>query len=104
MRIPVWLTIAAAVLVIAFGSFRIYLAFKKPDPNEPPPRSGFYRMGKRMHLVIGIVYLALGAALVATTLGWNPFGDFFAGDTETPPKDEAPTKTRVPIDQLPAKK
>jgi hypothetical protein len=104
MRIPVWLTIAAAVLVIGFGSFRIYLALKKPAGDEAPPRRGFYRMGARTHLFIGIVYLVLGGALVATTLGWNPFGDYFAGDTKTPPKDEAPSKTPVPQDQLPTKK
>ena len=104
MRIPVWLTIAAAILVTGFGAFRVYLAFKKADPEEAPARRGFYRMGRRTHGFIGFVYLLLGAALIATTLGWNPFGDYFAVDSKTPPKDEAPSKTRVPIDQLPDRK
>lgn len=104
MRIPVWLTIAIAVFVTAFGAFRIYLAVKKPDATEEAPRRGFYRMGRRTHALIGVVYLLLGAALVATTLGWNPFGDMFAVDSKTPPKDEAPQKTPVPVDQLPGKK
>jgi hypothetical protein len=104
MRIPVWLTIAIAVFVTVFGSYRIYLATRKAAPDDAPPRRGMYRMGRRTHALIGVVYLLLGAALVATTLGWNPFGDYFAGETKTPPKDEAPTKTPVPVDQLPTKK
>lgn len=105
MRIPVWLTLAIAVFVTAFGAFRIYLATRKPDPGtEPPRRSGFYRMGRRTHALIGVVYLLLGAALVATSLGWNPFGDYFAVDSKAPPKDEAPQRAPVPVDQLPAKR
>jgi hypothetical protein len=104
MRIPVWLTIAIAIFVTGFGAFRIYLATKKPGPDEPAPRRGFYRMGRRTHALIGAVYLLLGAALIATTLGWSPFGDYFAVETKTPPKDEAPQKTPVPVDQLPGKK
>jgi hypothetical protein len=73
MRIPVWVTIAAAVFVLGFGAFRIYLAVKKPDP-EAQPKSGLHRMGRRMHALIGTVYILLGIALVATTLGWNPLG------------------------------
>ncbi|HET9482640.1 MAG TPA: hypothetical protein VFO79_01680 [Xanthomonadales bacterium] len=103
MRIPVWLTIAIAVLVTSFGAFRIYLAFKK-QPEDEAPRRGFYRMGRRTHFLIGFVYLLLGGALIATTLGWNPFGDMFAVDSKTPAKDEAPSKTPVPVDQLPSKK
>jgi uncharacterized iron-regulated membrane protein len=100
MRIPVWLTIAIAVFVTGFGAYRIYLATKKPDGSEPAPKRGFYRMGRRTHALIGIVYLLLGGVLVATTLGWNPFGDAFAVDSKKPAKDEAPQRAPVPIDQL----
>ena len=103
MRIPVWATLVAATFVTGFGLFRIYLAVKKTSPDAPP-RRGLYGMSSKAHLVTGIVYLLLGGALIATTLGWNPFGDYFAGDTKTPPKSEAPTKTPVPIDQLPKPK
>ena len=101
MRIPVWLTVAIAILVTGFGAFRIYLAMKKPVEDDGR-RGGFYRMSRRTHALIGTVYLLLGAALIATTLGWNPFGDLFGVDTETPPKSEAPS-TSVPVDQLPKK-
>lgn len=101
MAIPVWLTIAIAVFVTGFGAFRIYLALKRPAGEEEPPRRGFYRMGRRTHALIGVVYLLLGGALVATTLGWNPFGEMFAVDSKSPPKDEAPQTAPVPVDQLP---
>ena len=35
---------------------------------------GLYAMGRRTHVLIGVVYLLLGGALVATSFGWNPFG------------------------------
>ena len=104
MRIPTWLTIVAAIFVTGFGAFRIYIATRKTDPNEPPPRSGFHRMGKRTHGFIGAIYILLGAALFAVAFGWNPFGDMFAVDTKKPTKDEAPTKTQLPADQLPSAK
>ncbi|MBA3500258.1 MAG: hypothetical protein M4D80_19965 [Myxococcota bacterium] len=85
-----------------FGGYRIYLATRKAAPDDVP-KKGLYRMSRRTHAMIGAVYLLLGAALVATTLGWNPFGDYFAVDTKTPPKEEAPSKTPVPVDQLPTK-
>ena len=85
MRIPVWLTLAVAALVIIFGSYRLYLA-TRPTVEKPdePPRRGFYSMSKRAHLFVGIVYIALGAGLIATSFGWNPFGD--SAPAETTPK------------------
>ena len=103
MRIPVWLTFGVAALVIAFGSYRLYLAFRKPG-ELAAEKKGFYGMGKRAHLMIGILYLLLGGGLIATALGWNPFGGLIGPDTEQPQAGEEPTKGTVPIDQLPAKK
>ncbi len=117
VRVPVWVTLGVALLVIIFGSYRIWLAMKpepakQPDEEAPqrpvPSRSlfagGFYRMGKRTHLFVGIIYLLLGGALIATSFGWNPLGNAFGPDTEKPTKDNAPTKSGVPIDQVPAAK
>jgi hypothetical protein len=102
VRIPVWLTLAIAALVIIFGAYRIYLATRPTNENpEEPRRRGFYSMSKRMHLFVGIVYLLLGAGLIATSFGFNPFGGSIGPSTETPAKDKAPTKTGVPADQLP---
>jgi len=106
VRIPVWLTLGVAALVTVFGAYRLFLAFRRTDENEAKskPRSGFYRMSKRTHLLVGIVYLLLGAGLVATSFGWNPFGSSIGPSTEAPSKDKAPTKTSVPIDKLPSNK
>jgi hypothetical protein len=102
MRIPVWLTLAIAVLVIGFGSYRVYLAFRA-DTSEQP-RRGLYAMGKRTHLLIGVMYLLLGGALIATSFGWQPFGAMVGIGTEEPAEDTAPTEGAVPIDQLPQSK
>ena len=115
MTVPVWLTLLVAIIVLGFGAFRIYLALKPAAPAAPgeaepaavpPSRSmfagGFYRMGKRTHLFVGIIYILLGIALVATSFGFNPLGGAFGPSTEQPSKDEAPTKsTTIRIDQLP---
>ncbi len=105
MRIPVWVTIGVAILVIVFGVIRIRLAFRTDAQEQlSRKRKGLYGMGKRTHLLIGIVYLLLGAGLVATTLGWTPLGNAFGPATAEPTKDTAPTKGAIPIDQLPTKK
>ena len=73
MRIPVWLTLAIAALVIIFGCYRLYLATRPIDENAPP-RRGLYAMSKRAHVVVGVIYLLLGAGLISTAFGFNPFG------------------------------
>ena len=91
MRVPVWLTLGIAGLVVIFGVYRLRLAMKADDNSADKPRKGLYAMGKRTHLLIGIVYLLLAGALVATSFGWNPFGNSF-GSTEKPAADKAPSK------------
>jgi hypothetical protein len=102
MRVPVWLTLAVALLVIIFGIYRIRLGFRSDEEDaRARARKGLYALGRRTHVLIGIVYLLLGGALVATSFGWNPFGNFFGGGTETPAKSNAPTKGGIPVDGLP---
>jgi hypothetical protein len=104
VRIPIWLTLGVAALVIAFGAYRIHIALTRRGEADAraKARGGLYAMGRRTHFLIGIVYLLLGGGLVATSFGWNPFGNFFGPATETPSKDKAPTKSGVPIDEPPA--
>jgi hypothetical protein len=102
VRIPVWVTIGAALFVGLFGAYRIYLGTRKPVEGDGN-RRGFYAMGKKTHLFIGGLYLILASMLVAMSLGWTPFGAAVGPSTKTPPKNEAPTKTGIPIDQLPKK-
>lgn len=100
MQIPQWLTFGVALLVSGFGSYRLYLAFRK-DTELTTPKRGFYGMSKRTHLAIGAIYLLLGIGLFATALGWNPFGGSIGPSTEQPKAGEEPTKGTIPIDQLP---
>jgi len=86
MQIPVWLTLGVAVLVIAFGSYRVYLAFfrSKEQAEQARRRGGLYGMPRRTQGLIGIVYLLLGGALIATSFGWNPLGGLFGPETNKP--------------------
>ena len=100
MRVPVWLTLGVALLVIAFGVHRLRLSFRtEEDESRARQRKGLYGMGRRAHRMFGLVYLLLGAALIAASFGWSPFGDLFGPRTEAPPKEKAPTSTPVPIDR-----
>jgi uncharacterized iron-regulated membrane protein len=102
MRVPVWLTLAIAILVIAFGLYRMWLAFRGATAEPPPAgRRGLYAMGRRTHLLIGVVYLLLGGALVATTFGWNPFGGMFGPGTSELNLETAPSKAPLPPDPPP---
>lgn len=103
VRIPVWFALTVAAFVVLFGAYRIKLAVTwSPDQEEAArKRGGPYAMGKRFHLFIGIVYIAMGGALTAMAFGWQPLGEIVGPNTETP---QAPAKPGVPIDQLPATK
>ena len=99
MHVPAWFTMAFAIIVIAFGLYRIRLSLKKVDPEATKGSvmgGGFYRMSPRAHLVIGVLYLALGGTLVATSFGWNPFGSMFGAKADEVPKT-APSHP-VPVD------
>jgi len=103
MRVPVWLTLGVAVLVCIFGAYRIRIAFRSDEEDQRArERKGLYAMGRRTHFLVGVIYLLLGGALIATTYGWNPFGSVLGPSTEPPARDAAPSKPgSVPIDQLP---
>lgn len=100
MRIPVWLTLGVAILVILFGVHRIRLSFRSDELEERArQRKGLYSMGRRTHRLIGVVYLLLGGALVAASFGWNPFGNFFGPGTTVPSKDKASDSKLIPLEQ-----
>ena len=89
MHVPPWLTIGVALLVIAFGLYRLRLALKPADPDptkKPLLGGGFYKMNSRTHLLVGVVYLLLGAALIATSFGWNPMGSSTPAPSRDAPK------------------
>jgi hypothetical protein len=103
MNIPRWLVFGVAALVVLFGSYRLYLGVKQatdPDDEGKQPRRGFYGMSRRTHLTIGVLYLLLGAGLVATGLGWNPFGSGASSATQEPQPGDQPGTTPI---EVPAK-
>lgn len=98
MNIPVWVTYAIAALVIVFGIHRIRISMRTDEQEAAgAQRRGLYGMSRRAHRIIGMLYIALGALLVATALGWSPFGDMFGSKTEAPAKP-------IPIETVPPAK
>lgn len=74
MRIPPWLSLVIAGAVILFAIYRLYLAFGGPsDEERKAHRRGMLAMPRRQHGLIGVIFLIVGGALIATSLGWNPF-------------------------------
>jgi hypothetical protein len=101
MRIPVWLTIGVAILVISFGIYRIRLSFRSGEADErATQKRGLYAMSRGKHRFVGSLYLLLGIALVATSFGFNPLGSLFGPGTEEPAKGAEPTKAPLPEDGL----
>src|SRR5690242_10895476 len=95
MRIPVWLTLGIALLAFVWGGYRIRIALRSDEQDERARgegKRGLFALARRTHLLFGIVYLLLGAMLVATTFGWNPIGGLIGPSTETPARDAAPSK------------
>ena len=105
MRVPIWLTLGVALLVCVFGLYRMRLAFRSDEEDERArARKGLYAMGRRTHFLIGMVYLLLGGALVATSFGWNPFGGMAGPSTEVPGKPTAPAKASAPTEPPPPRR
>ncbi len=75
MRVPIWLTLGVAALVMIFGVYRIRLGFRSDEEDaRAREKKGLYAMARRTHFLVGVVYILLGGALTATSFGWNPFG------------------------------
>jgi len=86
MRVPQWLTLGVAALVIFFGAYRLRLALRSAaDEEKARQRKGMWGMPRRTHALVGTVYLLLGAALVATSFGWNPLAGALGGGSAPPP-------------------
>lgn len=95
-----WLTLGVASLVIIFGLYRIAMVFRSSDDEaRARERKGMFGLAGRTHALIGVIYLLLGGALVATTFGWNPL----AGAFVTKPGAEEPAKPGNAIPVAPAK-
>jgi hypothetical protein len=91
VSIPRWVFFLVAVWVIAFGVFRIVVALRRRGQDEAAPdrpnymRRGLYALSPRSHVLFGVIYLMLGASLIAMGLGWQPSLGFesCAGDPDS---------------------
>jgi len=72
MRFPSWFTFLLAALVALFGLYRIRLGLLSPERYESMRQRGsMYRVSRRNHILVGIVYLCLGGWLVASAFGYT---------------------------------
>ena len=74
---PSWVFWLLGGLVAAFGLFRLRLGFRSAEAEEEATRKGgLYGRGRRIHLLYGAIYIALGGMLIATGMGmkmpWMP--------------------------------
>jgi len=89
MRLPVWLTLGIAALVIIFGVYRVRMGFRSDEEDaRAKSRKGLWAMARRTHVLAGILYILLGGGLVAVSFGWNPFGNWFGPKTESSNSDK----------------
>ena len=73
MRLPAWLTLTCAAMVILWGLYRIRLGIRsRAAEAKAREKKGLFGMPGRTHVLYGIIYLLLGGGLVAITFGWNP--------------------------------
>jgi hypothetical protein len=74
VSLPPWIPLVIGLLVVAFGAFRMRLAFRSPDADEEArKRGGLYGMSRRTHFLVALVYLIMGAMLVASAFGVHIF-------------------------------
>jgi hypothetical protein len=75
LNLPRWLPLAVGALVIIFGLYRLRLGLRRSPPADEASRQrgGMYGLGRRTHLLFGIVYLAMGVMLVLSGLGVHLF-------------------------------
>src|SRR5688572_22934494 len=85
VRVPVWLTLLVAGMVILFGLYRLKMSMASAaDADKARQRRGLFGLPRRTHAIIGVLYLLLGAGLIATSFGWNPLAPLFAPAPEAP--------------------
>jgi hypothetical protein len=72
--VPLWLSLLVAAVVITFGLYRIRLALRSAEEDEKArSKKGLYALPRRTHFLFGILYLLLGAFVIATGFGFRPF-------------------------------
>jgi len=68
--LPRWLVLLVGGLVILFGAYRIRLGFRTEEEDQKARvRGGMYGFPRRTHVLIGVVYLLMGAMLLLSGFG-----------------------------------
>ena len=95
--VPQWLALLVAAAVILFAIYRLWLAFGGPsDEERAEARRGLLAMPRRQHGLIGVIFLIIAGALIATAFGWNPFRRNQA--QQTAPVGKEPNKgSAIPV-------
>ena len=89
MRLPAWLTLLCAAMVLLWGAYRIKLGLRNAAAEaKAVQKKGLYGMPRRTHLLIGTIYLLLAAGLIAITFGWDPLAGL-DGEGEPAPAEPA---------------
>lgn len=76
MVFPAWVSYVVGAVVIIFGAYRIKMGLRSAEANDKAlKRGGLYALPRRTHVLIGVVYIALGGYLIMLGLGWlrSPF-------------------------------
>ncbi len=83
MRVPQWLSLLVAAWVIVFGLYRLWIARDpRTDERRAEGKKGIFAMKRSTQALLGVIYLLLGTALVATSFGWNPLASMTAPSTD----------------------
>ena len=70
MRLPPWVVLVVAGLVLVFGVYRIRMAFRSDEADQRARAAGgLYGMGRRSHLLFGILYILMAAYLILGACG-----------------------------------
>jgi hypothetical protein len=77
IRLPVWVVLAVAALVLGFGVVRIRLFFRSDEEDQRARAAGgLYGLGRRTHLLFGIVYILMATYLILGACGVRLLGRF----------------------------
>jgi hypothetical protein len=91
MRLPVWLTLMCAAMVLLWGGYRIKLGLRSAaEEAKAVQKRGLFGMPRRTHLLVGTIYLLLAAGLIAITFGWDPMAGLDGGGGDTAPSEPPP--------------
>jgi hypothetical protein len=95
MRLPLWLTLLCAAMVILWGAYRIKLGLRSAEAEaRARQRGGLFGLPRTTHVLVGVVYILMGGGLAAIALGWDPLARGRGGA----PAETVPAGDAVPVE------